>query len=49
MTHHHHHHSVPAPKVRPGLSLILASAGQRLAGALLLIAALWVAVFWAVF
>jgi hypothetical protein len=47
MTSHSHH---PAPPGRPegrGFSLLLLSAGQRLAGAVVLIAALWAGVFWA--
>jgi hypothetical protein len=49
MARSHHHHPAPASRrTGPGFSLMLLSAGQRLIGVLVLIAALWAAVAWAV-
>ena len=50
--HAHHHQDDPAPLRGPepvvrGFSLLRASLGVRLGGALVLIALLWLAVFWA--
>ena len=44
MPHSHHSHAVPS---LPSGSLLRLSAGVRLAGAGVAIAAIWLAVFWA--
>ncbi|BCJ89760.1 hypothetical protein IZ6_04950 [Terrihabitans soli] len=47
-SHTHHHHPRPARGPSgPGFSLLLLSAGQRVLGALILLALLWGGVFWA--
>ena len=46
---HHHHdpdHAHPSAEVAPSLSRL--SAAERLAGAAVMIALLWIAVFWAI-
>jgi hypothetical protein len=43
---HHDHAHAPAPGTVPAATLRSLSFGQRLIGALALIAALWTAVFW---
>jgi hypothetical protein len=42
-----HHHPVHAVSAEPHFSLLRLSAAQRLVGALLMIACLWLAVWWA--
>jgi hypothetical protein len=50
MSHPHHHHDPdhahPSAEVAP--SLLRLSAAERLAGAAVMIALLWIAVFWAI-
>ena len=50
LTHPHHHHPAgaahPAAQISP--SLLRLSAAERLAGAAVVIALLWGAVFWAI-
>ena len=47
MTHHHHHGGAPHPSPTVSPSLLRLSALERLAGAGVLIALIWAAVFWA--
>jgi len=47
MTHHHHPAGRPHERASVSPSILRLSAGERLAGAAVLIAILWSAVFWA--
>jgi hypothetical protein len=48
MTHHHHQDDAPHPSATIGASLLRLSAAQRVAIAVIVVALLWAAFWWAI-